>query len=315
MATMIALIGEQQLPNFLPVLHYTPAHVLLVYTARTESRYKKLKAVLEQKQVKTPGKETGQKIKVFGVKTDPYNIADIIEDINKELAQNTELAQAIQKSIQPPVINWTGGTKVMSLAAYHIAQQYCAPMMYLQSEGKNSCMYHYNWKDQHLQSAGSELLPEYLTLQDVFDLHFGSGNWHENGVGRDEGSPFEEALASVLHMHGYEIMIGVGAMGGQIDVDVAIRAGNQYGIIEAKMGRNGRKLDGIKQLSTAARLLGTYSQTFYVITVPPQRTHRAITEASNIQVVSLPGYDMTTNMLQPLDVAELLSSVGNKLIA
>jgi hypothetical protein len=73
-------------------------------------------------------------------------------------------------------------------------------------------------------------------LQDVFDLHFGPGKWQECGAGRSDGSPFEIALAEALRLNGYEVMIGVHAMG-QIDIDVAVRSDNQYGIIEAKMGK------------------------------------------------------------------------------
>ena len=201
----------------------------------------------------------------------------------------------------------------MSLAAYQVAQQRSAPMMYLQGEGKHTRVYHSIWKYQQLRSTNNELLPECITLQDVFDLYLGPGNWHEYGSRRNEGSPFEDALAATLRIHGYEVMIGVHTMNGQIDVDIAVRTGNQYGIIEAKMGENGRRLDGIKQLSTAARHLGTYSQTFYVITVPPQPAHTAITDASNIQVVSLPGYDRTTNVLPPAEVTVLLDKIGKAL--
>lgn len=35
MTAMIALVGEQPLPNFLPVRHDHPSDVVLVYTAKT----------------------------------------------------------------------------------------------------------------------------------------------------------------------------------------------------------------------------------------------------------------------------------------
>src|SRR5947209_13672979 len=112
MTVMIVLVGEQQLPNFLPVQHYSPSHVLLVYTERTQQQYKNLKAVLEQK-----------KGKVYGIETEPYDISTIVRALNKELAQNKELARSIEASSQPPMFNLTGGTKIMSLAAYQVAAQ------------------------------------------------------------------------------------------------------------------------------------------------------------------------------------------------
>ncbi len=292
---MIALIGEQPLPNFLPVRHYHPGNVLLVYTARTRQKYEYLKVTLQKE------------VNVYGLETDPYDIPSIANAINEEFAK-----MALWIS-QPLMFNLTGGTKTMSLAAYQVAQQHNAPMMYLQSEGKHTRVYHYIWEGQQLQSTSDELLPECIRLQDIFDLHLGPGNWQEYGSGQQEGSPFEDALAALLRTHGYEVMIGVRAMNGQIDVDVAVRSGNQYGIIEAKMGENGRRLDGIKQLSTAARHLGTYSQTFYIITVPPQPAHTAITDASNIEVISLPGYNRTSNVLPSAEVAVLLDKVGKAL--
>lgn len=306
MTVMIALVGEQQLPNFLPVRHYSPSDVLLVYTKKTQPQYENLEAVLEQK-----------KIKVYGVKTEPYEISAIIGAINEELDRNKKLARAIQASSQQPVFNWTGGTKVMSLAVYQIAQQYNAPMMYLQSEGKNTRVYHYIWEDRQLRSTGSELLPECMNLRDVFDLHFGPGKWQELGSKRrttdEKGRLFEEALAATLALQGFEVMVGVRGLGGQIDVDIAVRSGNQYGIIEAKTGAKITKLEGIQQLHTAARYLGTYSQTFYVIAGEPESAQKELVKASNIQVISFPNYDGTANPLSPEEATKLLSSVEKML--
>ncbi len=295
MTVMVALVGEQSLPNFLPVRYYHPSDVLLIYSTKTQQKFEYLKLTLQRE------------VNVFGLETDAYDISTIARTLNEELAKKAALIS------QPLVFNLTGGTKTMSLAAYQVAQQHDAATMYLQSEGKHTRVYHYIWENQQLHSTSNELLPECITLQDVFDLYLGPKNWKEYGSGRTEGSPFEDALATTLRIHGYEVMIGVHAMNGQIDVDIAVRSGNQYGIIEAKMGENGKKLDGIKQLSTAARHLGTYSQTFYVITVPPQPAHTAITDASNIQVVSLPGYDRTTNVLPPAEATVLVDKIGKTL--
>ncbi len=294
MTVMIALVGEQPLPNFLPVRHYHPSDVLLIYTTKTREKYKYLQVTLQQE------------VNVYGLETEAYDISTIVRALNEELGKKAALAS------QPLVFNLTGGTKTMSLAAYQVAQQRDAPMMYLQSEGKHTRVYNYMWEHQQLRSTGNELLPECITLQDVFDLHLGPGKWQECGAGNKEGSHFEEVLAATLRIHGYEVMLGVRVMG-QVDVDIAVRSGNQYGIIEAKWGEGGRKLDGIKQLNNAARHLGTYSQTFYVITVPPQPAHTAITDASNIQVISLPGYDHTTNVLPPPEVAVFLGQIGKAL--
>src|SRR6266705_3842339 len=253
MTTMIALVGEQPLPNFLPARYYFYSDVLLVYTRKTLQKYEYLKATLQKE---------AKKINVYGLETDPYDITAIARALKKEL---DKLAGVVS---EPLVFNLTGATKVMSLAAYQIAEQCSAAMMYLQSEGKQTRVYPYIWEDLRLQSKESELLPECITLRNVFDLYFGPGKWQELGSDRKGGSPFEIALANALHSDGYEVMIGVRGLGGQIDVDIAVRSGNQYGIIEAKSGKNGKELKGIQQLSTAARHLGTFMQSFYIITVP-----------------------------------------------
>jgi hypothetical protein len=289
---MIALVGEQPLPNFLPVLHYHPGDVLLLYTARTRQKYQYLKATLQNE------------ANIAGLETDPYDIPAIVKMLDEALEKRTS---------EPLLFNLTGGTKPMSLAAYQISQKRMASMIYLQSEGKNTRVYSYAWEPQQLRTTGSELLPDYLTLRDVFNLHFGPENWSEEGSARGEGGPFEDALALILRKAGYEVMVGVKAMDRQIDIDIAVRAGNQYGIIEAKMGANGSRLDGVKQLSNAVRHLGTYSQTCYVITVPPQRDHKMITDASNIQVISLPSYNTATNTISDEDEEQLLSVIRRTL--
>jgi hypothetical protein len=255
MTTMICLVGEQQIPNFLPVRHYRPTDVLFVYTTKTQQKYEYLNVTLKKE------------ANVHGLETDPYDVHMIAKAIDNAL-------EKVSSASQPLLFNLTGGTKMMSLAAYQVAQQRGASLMYLQSEGKQTRAYHYGWKSQQLHLTNDELLPECIKLQDVFDIYLGPGNWKEYGSGRREGSSFEDTIAALLRMHNYEVMVGVQTLGGQVDIDVAVRSGNQYGIIEAKSGKNGKNLDGVKQLNNTVRHLGTYSQTFYVITVPPQLAHR-----------------------------------------
>ena len=74
MTTMIALVGEQQLPNYLPALHCRPDVVLSVYTERTTPQYRNLQTVLQQKGVT-----------VEGVETDPYDLSMIVRSLNDKL--------------------------------------------------------------------------------------------------------------------------------------------------------------------------------------------------------------------------------------
>jgi hypothetical protein len=288
--TMIALVGGQPLPNLLPVRHYKPDHLILIYTQFTKPVYERLKMTVQPDTM------------VDGLETNPYNIVNIMQDITAFLGTSGSGNGLL-------TFNLTGGTKAMALAAYQVAQQQNAHLLYLESEGKQSRVYRYQWHQSTLQIAADELLPACITLKDFLNIHLGPKVWQEEGPNRQEGGPFEIALAEALRPHMDETMIGVKAMMGQIDIDVAVRAGNQFGIIEAKAGQNGTKLDGIKQLSTASRHLGTYTQQFYVVTVNPSHSHEAIVDASRIRVISLSDYSAETNTLSSSDRERLVAKV------
>src|SRR6266487_3590469 len=205
MALMIALVGEQPLPNFLLARHEHPDALLLVYTLKTEPIYKKLKAALKS--------ETA----IYELPTDPYNVIAIIKDLKDKLTEQ-ELA-----SHQSLVFNLTGGTKAMSLAAYHVAQQRSASIVYMESEEKHNQVFRYKWKEQQLQEPTDNILPECIELKDFFNMHLGlmKMKWHVDGPSRTEGGLLERAVGEVLRSHGYEVMMGVKIMKEQVDIDVA----------------------------------------------------------------------------------------------
>jgi len=298
MSTMIALVGDQPLPNFLPIRYYQPDNVLLVYTEQKKKQYEYLEATLQKV----------ARLNIYELDTDAFYIHAIVQRLNEELTYLLGPQPPVPITL-PLIFNLTGGTKAMSLAAYQVAQLHSAEMIYLQSEGKDTRVYHSTWAGQQLQPIGSELVPECLELQDVFDLHLGPGNWQKCGPSKNEGGPFEELVAARLRAQNYEVMSGVRTLNDQIEVDIAVRSRNQYGIIEAKMGHKGRRLDGVKQLGTAVPLLGTYSRAFYVITIKSDPRHKALTDALGIEVISLPGYDAVTNLISPADETELLSRI------
>ncbi|MBV9229450.1 MAG: DUF1887 family protein, partial [Chloroflexi bacterium] len=201
MTTMIALVGEQPQPNFLPVIHYKPANVVFVYTGTTREKYNYLTIALEKK-----------KFSVSGIETDPYNLRAIVTALNDRLANMAAL------SSQSLVFNLTGGTKPMVLAASQVAAQYSAPVFYLQSEKGASIIDHYSWQDYQLCYQQQELITTDLGLQDVLELQLGPQKdpagkdiWKVNGplIRADEGHLFELAIARALHDHGYEEACGV----------------------------------------------------------------------------------------------------------
>lgn len=309
MATMIALIGEQQLPNFLPMRHYSPSDVLLVYTEKTQQQYENLKAVLEQK-----------KVKVYGIETDPYDISAIVRAINEELAHNKELAQAIEASSQPPMFNLTGGTKTMSLAAYQVAAQRSAPVIYLQSERKQSLIDLYGWRNHHLYHQSRKELPGYLDLDEVLNLHLGQGRYtkdadirKEDPKSRKGGYLFELAIGQALQDHGYEVLCGVKDSNRQIDTDVMIRYQNHIGIIEAKTktGKKDYTFKGIQQLSTGMRYFGaTYTRPFLVTNYELTNDQKKVCELLRIHsIISLLQYQQDMVTLPQADTNTLLTAI------
>jgi len=294
MTLMIALVGGQSLPNLLPARHSHPDAVLFVYSKFTKPVYEKLTGVLQQ--------ET----KVYGLETDAYNILMIEQALHQEL--NTAI-------LAPHTLefNLTGGTKAMSLAAYRFAAQRQAPIIYLESENKRSYVYRYIWEDQRLCAPENALIKECVTLKDFFDLCFGSGNWKEKGPQNSKEGRLEAAITQALSLPDYEVMTGVGALNNQIDIDVAVRYKNQFGILEAKFGEKGRSMEGIKQLNNAFRQLSTYTQTFYIITVEPSKSQKEIAEASRVRFVELKEYEHGSDMLSVTDTEKLISAVAKEL--
>lgn len=290
MTLMIALVGGQPLPNLLPVRRYTPESLLLIYTPQTKKTYEQLQDVLQ--------KETH----VHGLKTDAYDIFAIINALNAELdkPEFTDL---------PTTFNITGGTKIMSLAAYQVAQQRTAPVVYIESEKQRNYVYYYEWENQQLKVQSNELLPEYVTLSDLFNIYFGMHKWTEDGPSQTDGGSFEIALAEALQSHGYETKMGIHAMDGQIDIDVALRFGNQFGILEAKAGSGGTSLNGIRQLNNAIPHLGTFTKKFYAITVEPEPRHEVIRAESNIHLIQLSQYVPKSRILTQADTDKLFSVV------
>jgi hypothetical protein len=302
MTLMIQLVGGQYLPNVLPVRHFHPEKVLLVYTDGTSTQHRNLKTLLQAETI------------VEALKTDAYDIHSIRSQLD------TELQHFLPQDHDRPtelLFNLTGGTKSMVLAAYEIAAQYNAPVFYLESESGRSRVYRYGWHNRQLDLQSQEQLPEYLSLRDILNLHLGpegKDTWEEKGPNNTVGALFEQAIAQVLHDHGYEVMCGV-KIYKEVDIDVMIRYQNQVGIMEAKTDGQVTKFDGIKQLSTAVRHLGTYTKQFLVVNGKPTESQEIIRDALRITPILLLRYQQGMSTLTAEDTGILLREVDNKMKA
>ncbi len=173
--------------------HFHPKEVLLVCTEKTRYYYRHLQHILQEH------------TKIHGLEVHPYRIPEIVTELQTKLK---ELAWIPSLS---PIFNLTGGTKPMLVAGYQIAQVLSTPVIYLQSEGKWTRIYTYIWENQQLRIQNEEVVPDCITLREVFDLHYGPGKWSAESPKKDDGGNFERAVAEILQKQEYEVMTNVKA--------------------------------------------------------------------------------------------------------
>lgn len=280
---IISLIGEQPIPNLLPLRYQPPEKVVLVYTARTEAAAQRLERLLPSGCEAIP------------CPTSPYDI----RTARRALA---DLLDGRGWTASDLLFNLTGGTKAMALAAYQVAAQTRSPFLYLQSEGKQTRLYRYEFPDGEIpQLVEKPLLPALLTIDIYLRAYvddYAATGFHPDG----KGGRFEQALYRVLEDAVDEIMVGVKLLGA-LDVDFIVRCDNQVGIVEAKTGRRHLK-HGIDQLNTAGgqRYLGTYTQKLLVSDhLWKKKTHSnlcELAEARHITIIQLPSFGIRAELSQ-----------------
>ena len=272
---MLSLIGEQPIPNLLPLRHQPPEVAVLVYSDLTVKAAGRLAKLLPQ-----------------GCQGEPCPVSAY--DIAAAKQAMLELVAAKGWPPASLLFNLTGGTKPMSLAAYLAAAELRAPFLYLQSEGKHTRLYQYEFDAQSVPHvATDELLPGLITIDDY--LRAFVDDYQLTGFAKDEaskGTRFERAIHTALEPVVDEIAVGLKLLG-VVDVDFVVRCANQVGIIEAKTGSGVKK--GIDQLSTAGepRNLGTYTQKILVSDQVWDHTLsnlRELAEARRIEVIELPSF-------------------------
>lgn len=271
MKILVLLIGEQIIPNLLPLKHIQPDVALCVFSDFSKKGYQRLEGMMQGK------------LNLRPCEVDAYNIDAIVP----------VLAEAIKRLPEPRdlLFNITGGTKPMSIAAYLLAGQLHAPVFYFQTEGKRSRVLRYEFQDGRSVMVGDEFLPPVITLDEYLQAHVRLHPPRKRLQG-DDGARFEQAVKDGLADAVDEIKVGVN-VDGVVELDLAVRCDNQVGIVEVKTGANKLKM-AIDQLNTAAeqRYLGTYTQKFLISDQSwSQFTDLAeLAKAHRIEVVELPGW-------------------------
>lgn len=262
---LISLIGEQPAPNLLPTRKVQPQFSVMVCTDRTRKIAERLQVVLQ------PMCSCGICV------VDAYNIVNAQKHLSDYIDNHYPSL--------PLMLNLTGGTKPMSMAAFLVAQARGAPVMYFQSEGNRSRLLTYRWHDAALEVAHDDELTETISLVDYLDLYLGA---YEQGQPRDDlEREVHEVLAAIP---GLECFTSIKPQGlGALEIDFVLRYGNQIAVGEAK--RKGAK-DGIDQINAVANPLyfGTYVHKFLFSGRVLDKNNNDLAKAYNITVIELASY-------------------------
>ncbi|MCS7222131.1 MAG: DUF1887 family CARF protein [Anaerolineae bacterium] len=286
----ISLIGEQPIPNLLPLLYLRPYMAILVYSDRTEKVTRRLQRLLGRHDIKT-----------HTLCTDAYDIQKIQANLQEFLtSQRLEKAELI--------FNLTGGTKTMVIAAYKLARKYKAPFFYLQSEGKSSILYRYCFNEEEIRYE-RKTLRSLLTIDDYLGAYLDDPYPQWTGP-KDH---FEQAIGEALKEAMDEVKVGV-TLAPALEVDLVVRVNNQVGVIQAKTGGAALRKDGLNQLNAACeqRYLGTYTYKILVINQRWDDTRTnllELAEAWRIKVIEVPSFTDATPWLSIEDQEYLRKQV------
>lgn len=107
---LLSLVSEQPIPNIIISLQLKPEKTILVSTREQKEVAKRIKAVLEN---------NGLKVLIHSSFADAYNFSSA-KDLYREVIKNYKI----------DVLNLTGGTKIMSLAAYEVFSEENVEIVY-----------------------------------------------------------------------------------------------------------------------------------------------------------------------------------------
>lgn len=294
MFTLLHLIGEQPMPVLLPDRFLRPERSLLICSARTRPVAERLRRLMPHAAVE---------------ETDAYDLPAILARLN-----------SLVPADRPTVVNLTGGTKMMMLAAFALAMQRGWDCVYLESERPPATLHRYTTRSG-LKRQAQHKLPPLIKAADYLNAHL--PGFRAEGFSRDDdgyltdGGLFEQAVYQALQPHVDEVLAGVRPEGvaDQIEMDLVIRIGNRVGVAEVKLGgRSKRPKQGIDQLSTATgrEYLGTYTARFLITANPLPRSVLKLAEERQVTVVALSDYRLG-EPLSPASWQRLAEAVQSRL--
>ncbi len=115
--THFCLISDQSAANFLPIVYFRPARVVFVVTPEKQAAAQSMKEALKKA---CPGTKIEE----------PINIKSA-NDVNETLMQIWGRLEECKEKNLKPIVNITGGTKPMAIAALRAASSADCPAFYL----------------------------------------------------------------------------------------------------------------------------------------------------------------------------------------
>lgn len=273
MTILINLVGEQPLPNLMPIALEEPSEVVLVYSDLTRRVAKNLCQLID--------------VPVILHEVDAYSIAETEAYLRGLIDEKQWLAGAL-------LFNLTGGTKPMSLGAFRVALDTGSRALYLRTE-RPPTIYYFDFAQGSEPITATPLgsLSPILCLATFLRAFRGSQYQVRGDYAKTEpGRSFEKAAHKALTECVDEVMVGL-KLDDVVDIDLVLRTGNEVALVECKIGQNGRK-GAIDQLNTAGGrdYLGTYTRKIIVSNVPwkTETNLSALAQARRIDVIELVDY-------------------------
>ncbi len=268
---MISLIGEQTVPNVVPLLHYSKLHgverSILVHSGSLTDRCGWIEGVVRSK---SPASEQ-QQLLISG-----YDLAAATKQL-KALVEAGIKQQGWQ--ISDLVFNFTGGTKIMALALYGLATTFGCEAVYYQTDDQDD-----PGRGPRIQSyitCNGELLASDISPLEVLDIesYFAAHGLtvsvpqtdprakleqnirNAKDAGSRRGYQFEVAVYDALLPVASELMLGVTFPGFTSDIDLVVRLDNLVGVVQLKSGGEANGLKGIEQTTLFSGVpYGTYTK-------------------------------------------------------
>ena len=274
---VVTLLGEQPIPSLLVLRYLKPDSFTIVSTEFTAPRAARLMELVPAERKKT-------------LQIPPYEMQEAQELIRRHVeklpTRSDELA-----------FDLTGGTKIMALAGYAVAQALRAPVFYLRTQ-RESVLFRYGFGETGVLDS-EEALPlderakQLIGLEDYLRAYL--GDFQVTGPCRTEpGRSFELAVKDILTSAFDEVMFGI-KFGGAMDIDLAVRLGSRVGVAELKTGKKAESKRPLEQLNAACgrEFLGTYTKKLLIIDRTWRERHQNLSDlaqAWGVKVIELPSF-------------------------